>query len=52
MDHHRDGTPVTIGYFAGLDVFNSYDTPYFRIFLRLDYLMGEVVNEPNCICNS
>ena len=51
-DRHRDGTPVTIGYLAGLDVFNSYDTPYFRLFLLFDYIMGEVVNEPHCICNS
>ena len=50
MDHHRDGTPVTIGYLAGLGMNNVNNTPNFSLLLWFDYVVGNVVDEPHCIC--
>ena len=51
MDHHRDGTPVTIGYLAGLGTYNVNNTPNYFLHLNFKYVMGNVVDEPHCICN-
>ena len=51
MDHHRDGTPVTIGYLAGLGMNNVNNTPNFSLPLSFEYVMGNVVDEPHCICS-
>ena len=51
MDHHRDGTPVTIGYLAGLGMNNINNTPNFSLPLSFEYVMGNVVDEPHCICS-
>ena len=51
MDRHRDGTPVTIGYLAGLGTYNINNTPDFLLQLSFEYVMGNVVDEPHCICN-
>ena len=50
-DHHRDGTPVTIGYLAGLGMNNVINTPNFSLPLSFEYVMGNVVDEPHCICS-
>ena len=51
MDRHRDGTPVTIGYLAGLGTYNVNNTPNYFLHLNFKYVMGNVVDEPHCICN-
>ena len=51
MDRHRDGTPVTIGYLAGLGTYNVNNDPNYLPLLSFDYVMGNVVNQPPCICN-
>ena len=51
MDHYRDGTPVTIGYLAGLGMNNVHNDPDFSLFLFFVYVMDNVVDEPHCICN-
>ena len=51
MDHYRDGTPVTIGYLAGLGTYNINNTPDFLLQLSFEYVMGNVVDEPHCICS-
>ena len=50
-DRHSDGTPVTIGYLAGLGTRNINNDPDFSIFLFFVYVMDNVVDEPHCICN-
>ena len=53
LDRHRDGTPVTVGYLAGLGTFEIDDEhPDYFLFLYFKYVMGNVVDEPHCICNS
>ena len=51
MDRHRDGTPVTIGYLAGLGTSNVNNEPNYILHLYFKYVMGNVVDEPHCICN-
>ena len=50
-DRHSDGTPVTIGYLAGLGMNNDHNDPDFLLQLSFEYVMGNVVEEPHCICN-
>ena len=49
-DHHRDGTPVTIRYLASLGMNNININPDFVPLLHFDYVVGNVVDEPHCIC--
>ena len=51
MDRHRDGTPVTIGYLAGLGLYNINNNPDFSLLLSFNCVVGNVVDEPRCICN-
>ena len=52
MDRHSDGTPVTVGYLAGLGTYDVNDEhPDFFLHLNFKYVMGNVVDEPHCICN-
>ena len=51
MDRHRDGTPVTIGYLAGLGMNNVNNNADYFLYLSFKYVMGNVVNEPHCICS-
>ena len=50
-DRHRDGTPVTIGYLASLGIYNVNNDPNYLRLLNFKYAMGNVVDEPHCICN-
>ena len=50
-DRHRDGTPVTIGYLASLGMNNVNNTPNFSLLLVFNYVVGNVVDHPPCICN-
>ena len=50
-DRHTDGAPVTVGYLAGLGTPNVDYDPDYRLLLCFDYVVGNVDNEPHCICN-
>ena len=51
VDHWCDGTLVTIGSLADLGVHHIYNTPDYRLRLSFEYVVGNVVDQPDCICN-